>query len=138
MNEEDFFGGLSLPRNKEIMRIYRDLNMVEQLGSGVPRILKVYPKSSFIFGNSFIRMVFVASEPVYDINTGGATQITTQKTTQKIIKLISQNKYITTLELAESLNRSRSAIAKQIAKLKEESVIPRIGPDKGGYWEIKK
>jgi predicted HTH transcriptional regulator len=40
--------------------------------------------------------------------------------------------------MAEFLNRSRSAIAKQIAKLKEESVTQRIGPDNGDYWEIKK
>ncbi len=87
-------------------------------------------------------MVFVANEPVYGINSDdvpqNTTQKTTQKTTRKIIELISKNKYITTLELAESLNRSRSAIAKQIAKLKEEGVIERIGPDKGGYWGIKK
>ena len=83
-------------------------------------------------------MVFVANEPVYGINSDDVPQNTTQKTTRKIIELISKNKYITTLELAESLNRSRSAIAKQIAKLKEEGVIERIGPDKGGYWGIKK
>lgn len=68
--------------------------------------------------------------------TGGSNPPSPLK--QKIIELISQNKYITTLELAESLNRSRSAIAKQIAKLKEDGVIERIGPDKGGYWGIKK
>ena len=28
------------------------------------------------------------------------------------------------------------AIAKQIAKLKEEGKLKRVGPDKGGYWEV--
>ena len=32
MIQEDFFDGLSLPRNKELMRVYKDLGMVEQLG----------------------------------------------------------------------------------------------------------
>ena len=30
--------------------------MVEQLGSGVPRILKAYPKECFSFGDSFVRI----------------------------------------------------------------------------------
>ena len=61
---------------------------------------------------------------------------TTQKTTQKIIELIKVNREITTEEMAILLNRSRSAIAKQIAKLKKQNKLKRIGPDKGGYWEI--
>jgi len=39
-------------------------------------------------------------------------------------------------ELAEALNRSTSAIEKQISKLQELEQIRRIGPDKGGHWEI--
>gem|GEM_PF-1550946 len=37
--------GYSAPQNKELMRVFRDLDMVEQLGSGVPRILEYYPRS---------------------------------------------------------------------------------------------
>lgn len=35
--------------------------MVEYLGSGIPRILKAYPKESFVFTENFIRMVFPLS-----------------------------------------------------------------------------
>ena len=65
MSQADFFDGMSLPRNKELMRIYKDLDMVEQLGSGVPRILKSYSQSCFQFGNNHLRMIFPSSEPVY-------------------------------------------------------------------------
>ena len=126
MSKEDFFSGLSLPKNKELMRIFKDLDMVEQLGSGVPRILKVYSKDCFVFGDSYTRMVFPLETTVES----------SQKTTQKIIDLIEDNKYITTIEMAELLNRSRSAIAKQIAKLKEQNKLKRIGPDKGRYWQV--
>ncbi|WP_354004809.1 ATP-binding protein [Olivibacter sp. 47] len=34
------FDGVSIPRNRELMRVYRDLELVEQLGSGVPKILE--------------------------------------------------------------------------------------------------
>jgi ATP-dependent DNA helicase RecG len=58
MTQEDFFDGLSLPRNKELMRIYKDLGMVEQLGSGVPRILQAYNKDCFKFSENYLRMTF--------------------------------------------------------------------------------
>lgn len=79
MTKEDFFEGLSLPRNKELMRVYKDLGMVEQLGSGVPRILQAYSKDSFKFSENYLRMIFPASEK----NTTQATmQVTMQVTTQ--------------------------------------------------------
>lgn len=58
LSEEEFFKGISMPRNIEIMRIFKDLELVEQLGSGVPRILQSYPQSSFYFSDNFIRMTF--------------------------------------------------------------------------------
>lgn len=48
-SQDEFFQGYSVPRNKEIMRIFRDLELVEQLGSGIPRILQYYPRSIFHF-----------------------------------------------------------------------------------------
>ena len=42
MTEKEFFKDYSVPRNKELMRVFRDLDLVEHLGSGVPRILRNY------------------------------------------------------------------------------------------------
>jgi ATP-dependent DNA helicase RecG len=55
---EEFFAGYSTPRNKILMGVFKDLKIVEYLGSGMPRILKAYPKESFIFTANFIRTVF--------------------------------------------------------------------------------
>ena len=57
LSEKEFFEGYSIPRNKEIMRIFRDLDLVEQLGSGLPRILKYYSKDCFYFTENHIRMI---------------------------------------------------------------------------------
>lgn len=53
-----------LTRNKEIMRIYKDLNLVEHLGSGVPRMLETYSKDCFKFSSNFLRMSFPSAAPV--------------------------------------------------------------------------
>jgi ATP-dependent DNA helicase RecG len=58
LSHDEFFNGISIPRNKELMRIYRDLELVESLGSGVPRIIRAYGKDSFTFTDNFIRITF--------------------------------------------------------------------------------
>ena len=62
LSREEFFTGISIPRNKELMRIYRDLDIVESLGSGIPRILRAYGKDCFIFTDNFIKITFPVSK----------------------------------------------------------------------------
>ena len=48
--------------NKELMRIFRDLDLVEHLGSGMPRILPGLPEKLLpFFTDNFIRMSFPTS-----------------------------------------------------------------------------
>ena len=59
-----------------------------------------------------------------------------QETSEKIIQLIEQNPEITIQELADSLKKSTRAIEMQLQNLKEKKRIVRIGPAKGGHWEV--
>ena len=63
---------------------------------------------------------------------------TTQKTTQKIIELIRNYPEITTEELSEKCGVTKDGIKWQLKKLKSQGIIRRVGPDKGGHWEIIK
>ena len=71
-----------------------------------------------------------------------SNQKTTQKTklehstTQKILSLIKQKRDITRQELAEACAISSDGIKWQLKKLQEKGLIHRVGPDKGGHWEI--
>ena len=38
--------------------------------------------------------------------------------------------------MADKLDISRRAVAKAIAKMRSAGILRRVGPDKGGYWEI--
>ena len=69
------------------MRVFKDLGMVEQLGSGLPRILKVYQKDSFIFNKNFIRMVFLFPKEATDQATDQAILAFCRqpKTTQELM-----------------------------------------------------
>src|SRR5690606_30268089 len=82
------FYGVSIPRNRELMRVYRDLELVEQLGSGVPRILESYGKECFHFMENFTRMTFPASEEVI---TQGRLVDGLVESQRKIVELINVN-----------------------------------------------
>ena len=43
------------------MRIYRDVELVESLGSGIPRILRAYGEDCFKFTDNFIRITLPIS-----------------------------------------------------------------------------
>ncbi|MEA3444992.1 MAG: putative DNA binding domain-containing protein [Bacteroidota bacterium] len=63
---------------------------------------------------------------------------TREKTREKIIKLLLEDKKITTGELAENIGIGIKGIEWQINKLKADGNLKRIGSDKGGHWEIRK
>lgn len=52
--EEEFLKGYSAPKNPELMRIFKDLELVEHLGTGIRKILKKYDKSIYQFYPYFI------------------------------------------------------------------------------------
>ena len=55
----------------------------------------------------------------------------------KIIIVISAKKGVTIRELASELDISTTAVENNIKKLKDLSILKRIGSAKEGYWEIK-
>jgi Fic family protein len=61
-----------------------------------------------------------------------------QKRWSEILALIEENPFISRKELSEKLSMNPSAIQKHIQKLKSESLIERVGGDRGGYWKITK
>ena len=58
LTEDEFFRGLSHPRNRELMRIFSDMDLCEQLGSGMKKILRAYPKDIFDISDHFISVRF--------------------------------------------------------------------------------
>lgn len=61
---------------------------------------------------------------------------TREKTREKIVRLIQEDPTITTDQLAESLEVSVKGVEWQLNSLKRDNVIKRVGPDKGGHWEV--
>lgn len=80
-------------------------------------------------------------------NNLGSTEESIQKSIQKsiqnlgrtdseIVRRMKDAPSITTSHLAEEMGMSRIGIQKAIARLKANDIIRRVGPDKGGHWEV--
>lgn len=59
-----------------------------------------------------------------------------EKSKEKILQIIANNPYVTTRELSELVGLSIAGIEKNMRQMKEKWLIRRIGPDRGGYWEV--
>ena len=59
-----------------------------------------------------------------------------KKSSEKILVAIIANSNITIQELVDSIGLSSAGIRKNLDKLKTQGKIRRVGPDRGGHWEI--
>ena len=55
LTQDEFFSGVSKPRNKELMRIFCDVDFGESLGSGMASVMKTYSPANFTFFPHFVR-----------------------------------------------------------------------------------
>jgi ATP-dependent DNA helicase RecG len=138
------FGTKSMSRNPLIFGLFTRMNLVEQVGSGIPRMRNlmlaaslpepVYNKEGF-FTIKFLR----SPEEKNDSNRNKDTEKVTEKVTENqrlILQNISENPYITSFELSSKVGISDNKVRINIAKLKSRGILERIGADKGGYWKI--
>jgi len=56
----------------------------------------------------------------------------------KILELVDENPYISKREMSEDIGISTTAIDKNISTLKKKGLLKRVGPARGGHWEIIK
>ena len=61
---------------------------------------------------------------------------TSVKTSVKIIALLQDNPSLTLSQLAEAVGVAKRSVERNIQQLQEDGQLKRIGPDKGGHWEV--
>lgn len=137
---DDFFSGGSMPRNRELMRVFRDVDLVEQLGSGMSRILKVYDKSVFKISEHFIKVVFPFRESYSDRNTASGNKSGSKNGNNneelKIKEVMRTRPEITVNELSELLGLSSRKTSRIIRILRESGQITRLGSTRNGTWSV--
>ncbi len=129
------------------------------LGSGIKRALEKWPAIDFtddhdgcLFTATVHRkpvgeldLVNIAPEGSLTTDTasgkrresvGVASEKTSEKTSDKIISLVKDDALITIERLAEYCGVTTRSIERNLNKLQKRNKIKRVGPDKGGHWEV--
>jgi len=144
-------------KNPTLSKFFMQMGRGEEIGSGVSNVNKYLPfytkggKPRFIEGDPFVTIIPLPSAHGLS-GEQMATQMATQKTTQKtgvktkektrektrekILKLLRATPNLTTAELADDLGITDKGIAWQLTRLCKTGILRRIGPDKGGHWEV--
>jgi ATP-dependent DNA helicase RecG len=145
-------GTVSIRRNELIADLFFRLHKVERIGMGIQKMKEAMVAAGLreptFLSNGFFRAAFRRS-PEFAMKEGmlGAevpekkpdgktTQKTAQKTAQKILGLIQHKPEITRQELAIALGITDSGIKYHLKKMQAKGLIRRVGPDKGGHWEV--
>ena len=137
---EDFIKGeeRSILRNPLIANTLYFRADIERWGSGLRRIYTACQEADVKVGfrklKSGFMVVFNRKVPETGLVEGLVERLVESQ--QKILKLIAQNPSISKRRMAEILGISDTAVDKNIATLKKKGLLRRVGPARGGHWEI--
>ncbi len=147
INPEDFFSGHehSILRNPLIAETMYKSKDIERWGSGIKRIhdecLAVGVRVEFNRLKTGFVAVFYRTKWEKDkgLEAGGqkSKEKSKKKSKEKILRLIANNSTITTQEIAKALGLSVAGVEKNIRTFKQHKRLRRVGPDKGGHWEVR-
>jgi len=135
-SKEDLRTCLSMPRNRELMRVFRDLELVEQLGSGMERIFKYYDESIFKFTPNFMIVTFPFENGFKNKVSFDTLNDTLNINENAILNIISKNKKVTAKEISESTNLSIATVKRYLSDFQEKGIVKRTGSKKTGEWQI--
>lgn len=136
-------GGISLPRNPTLARIFRIIDLAENAGYGFDKMFNGwkahYSKDPVVStGVDYYRIEFFFDAQLKSAETGTDSTVekTSMKTREKIIEILSAEPSLSSAGIAVRIGLSKQGVDWNIGKLKKEGVLRRVGPDRGGHWEI--
>ena len=135
------------PRNPQLAALFKAVGLTERYGSGIKRIEDACRRHGGVrveFENheTWFKVVLLK---VDDEKRAGASS---QKklgerlgerlgeNRRRIIGMMVQDSSVTTFDLVARIGISQTAIENNITWLRSHGYIRRVGPDKGGHWEV--
>ena len=150
------YGKSPIPKIAEYLKAY---DYVKEFGEGVDRMCRElsavgtkdpeYHLVSFLMKATVWANVLEDGQITNSVGANGSImdqkrpesdQKSDQKSDQmhQILDLIKRNPKISRAELSEKTGLHDSSVKRRLKALVDEGFIQRIGPDKGGYWQLLK
>ena len=138
--KEEEFGTRSVCRNPLIAGLLLRCNYIEKLGTGIERIRRTLLKNDcpdvIARFNTQFTLEFPRSS--YEVKEEDSTSKLGNRlgnNRQEILKSMRKNPKITSLQLAEIMGMSKTAVDKNIKYLKDNEFIIRVDGTRG-YWQV--
>ena len=145
LSKEDFFNGRTMLRNRELMRIFKDVELVESLGSGMRRILDAYGRSVFEIRPSFIIVTFPYAEDFERSASedgdkpaiiGDKPAISSGDRKQAIIDYLRSSGEVRNAEIAKLLGLRPSRTRDILSAMVEEGIVEKVGDKKSTTYKL--
>lgn len=118
------------------MKVFNDLKLVEQMGTGIIRILESYNKDVFEFFPNFIRVTFPYSNNAIKKEIKNMPKLS--NTQSLILKLIKSDPTITQEKISQIIDINIRTVQRNIKTLYNKGILTRNGATKKSEWIIKK
>jgi ATP-dependent DNA helicase RecG len=129
---------ISSPRNPGIIKLFRYAKLSENAGYGMTKLLTWEKltgcKVSFDSDITLSNVIFRRNHTVKNDPENDPENLTYRQKT--ILDLLRKNSKKSRNKLSEELNISEATIKRELSYLSSIGLITRIGPDKGGHWEV--
>ena len=131
--KEQFYQGISKPRNEKLMRIFLNMGIVEHTGHGIPTIISEYGKEAFEITDSYIKVIIPFNKTVLEKqNVGLNVGLNLTDTENEVISLLLLNSNHTALSISKEINLSKRTIERVLASLQKKVQLKELVRKK---WE---
>ena len=132
-------GTFAVRRNPLIADLFHRIHLVEKMGTGINRIKEECKKHGNVNFRIETNGYFIARFKLEKVTPQISPQISPQIVTElerKILAQIKDKATISRAELSNKLALSEDTVKEYLKRLKSKGLLKRIGPDRGGHWEI--
>ena len=135
--------GVSKIRNRVIARIFRELGLMEEWGSGYKRVVNAcraggYPEPEWTELGAAVRVVFYPHRETIENGTLDVPANVPANERQKwFLKQIGKNIRVSSSDIAAHWGVSQKTAKRDIADLKQKGLIEFLGAPKSGYYCLK-
>lgn len=135
----------SKPWNPWIAKVFYRRGLIETWGRGTLKIAGLMQEaglaaSTLKVSDDFVTMTFDLPDSLVRSKNGGilekSLEKSSEKSSEKILRSLRETPTASAKVLAEKLGISSRAVEKQIELLKKAGFVRRVGPAKGGHWEV--
>ena len=137
MTTEDFYKGISHPRNTTLMRIFLNMGLTEHTGHGVPTIINKYGKGAFEITDHYLKCKIPFEEKVLELkNKNVGLNVGLNKTEKAVLGLLIEDADKTADVIAVEIGVTKRTIERTFSNLQKKGKIERVGSKRDGIWVV--